>query len=56
MDKIVSNKNNIDNLKASKENFAQLLEESFSKENKTVKPGAATCVISTGSAPATCTN
>ena len=36
MDKIVSNENNIDNIKASKENFAQLLEESFSKENKKV--------------------
>ena len=36
MDKIVSNKNNIGNLKASKENFAQLLEESFNKENKKV--------------------
>ena len=36
MDKIVSNKNNTDNLKASKENFAQLLEESFSKETKKV--------------------
>ena len=36
MDKVVSNKNNIDNLKASKENFAQLLEESFSKGTKKV--------------------
>ena len=31
MQKVVSNKNNIDNIKASKENFAQLLEESFSR-------------------------
>ena len=36
MQKVVSKKNNIDNLKASKENFAQLLEESFSKETKKV--------------------
>ena len=36
MDKVVSAKNNIDNIKASKENFAQLLEESFSKETKKV--------------------
>ena len=36
MDKVVSNKNNIDNIKASKENFAQLLEESFSREAKKV--------------------
>ena len=36
MDKVVSNKNNIDNIKVSKENFAQLLEESFSKETKKV--------------------
>ena len=36
MDKVVSNKNNIGNIKASKENFAQLLEESFSKETKKV--------------------
>ena len=34
MDKVVSNKNNADNIKASKENFAQLLEESFSRETK----------------------
>ncbi len=36
MDKVVSNKNNADNIKASKENFAQLLEESFSRETKKV--------------------
>ena len=36
MDKVVSNKSNIDNLKANKENFAKLLEESFSKETKKV--------------------
>ena len=36
MNKIVSNKNNTDNLKANKENFAQMLEESFSKDNKKV--------------------
>ena len=36
MDKVVSNKNNIDNIKASKENFAKLLEESLSKEIKKV--------------------
>ena len=36
MEKVVSNKNNIDNIKASKENFAQLLEESFSRETKKV--------------------
>ena len=36
MEKVVSNKNNIDNIKASKENFAQLLEESFSREAKKV--------------------
>ena len=34
--KAVSNKNNISSIKASKENFAQLLEESFSKETKKV--------------------
>ena len=36
MDKVVSNKSNTDNSKASKENFAQLLEESFSREAKKV--------------------
>ena len=36
MDKVVSNKKNVDNIKASKENFAQLLEESFSREAKKV--------------------
>ena len=36
MDKVVSNKNNADNIKASKENFAQLLEECFSREPKQV--------------------
>ena len=34
MDKVVSNKNNIDNIKASKENFAQLLEESLVEKLK----------------------
>ncbi len=36
MEKVVSNKNNINSIKASKENFAKLLEESFSKETKKV--------------------